>query len=72
MTHLVIVLWPNASEAFAAAKIIDCHMIALVPGDDIIQIKNSVFFRIDSNTCYANHIYNYTFTFQYKISELFS
>ena len=43
MTHLVIVFWPNASEAFAAAKIIDCHMIAFVPGDDITQIKNSEF-----------------------------
>ena len=71
MTHLVIVLWPNASEAFAAAKIIDCHMIAFVPGDDIIQIKNSAFFRIDSITCYSNHMFIYVFTFQYKNSEFF-
>ena len=46
MTHLVIVLWPDASEALAATKIIDCHMIAFVPGDDIIQNKNSVFFFV--------------------------
>ena len=65
MTHLVIVLWPNASEALAATKIIDCHMIAFVPCDDIIQIKNSVFFRIDSITCYSNHMFSYVFTFQY-------
>ena len=73
MTHLVIVLWPNTTEAFAAAKIIDCHMVAFVPGDDIIQIKNSVFFCIDSITCYSNPMFSYVFfTFHYKNWELFS
>ena len=41
--HFVIIFGPNSTEAFAATKIIDCHMIALVPGDNIIQIKNSEF-----------------------------
>ena len=29
--HLVVVFRPNASEAFAATQIIDCHMKAFVP-----------------------------------------
>ena len=33
--HLVIVFRPNASEAFAAAEIIDCHMKAFVPDDTV-------------------------------------
>ena len=27
----MIVFWPNASEAFAAPEVIDCHMKAFVP-----------------------------------------
>ena len=37
--YLVIVFWPNASEAFAATEVIDCHMKAFVPGGNVHQIR---------------------------------
>ena len=36
--HLVIVFWPNSSEAFAAPEVIDCYMIAFVPESQYLSI----------------------------------
>ena len=40
ISHLMIVFWPNASEAFAAPEVIDCHMKAFVP--DCVNILTHV------------------------------
>ena len=41
--YLVVIFWPNATEAFAAAKVVYGHLEALVParrgGDECTQRK---------------------------------
>ena len=53
MLHLMIVFRPNASEAFAAPEVIDCHMKAFVP--DCVNILTHVL---------THYLWNYTHAYK--------